>query len=128
MDINNMRYKQRIEVALASLDAQKNRNYAKTARQWKLGRTALQWRFEGKTVSRAEANSEYRMLLTNAQEDALIARINCLTDRSTGTVRNMAEEIREREINKNWTSGFVHRHTYRQPLHDHSGMHIKMKT
>jgi hypothetical protein len=32
-------------------------------------------------MSGEEANSEYRQLLTNAQEEALIARINHLTDR-----------------------------------------------
>ena len=109
-----MSYEQRMEAAIASLNAQKKPNYAKTAREWRLGRTAVGRRFEGKTVSRADANSEYRMLLTNAQEEALIARINCLTDRNmpptSAMVRNMAEEIRGAEVNKNWTSTFVQRH------------------
>ena len=66
MDLDKMSYEQRIEAAMASLNAQKKPNYAKAARDWNLGRTAVGRRFEGKTVSRAEANSEYRMLLTNA--------------------------------------------------------------
>jgi hypothetical protein len=61
--------------------------------------------FKGKTVSRAEANSEYRMFLTNAQEKALIIRINCLTNRNmpltSAIVRNIAEEIRDTKVNKN---------------------------
>jgi uncharacterized caspase-like protein len=66
IDVDNMSYEQRMKAALASLDAQKKRNYAKTAKQWKLGRTAVQRRYKSKAVSRAEANSEYRILLTNA--------------------------------------------------------------
>jgi hypothetical protein len=58
-----------------------------------------------KTVSQAKANSEYRMLLTNVQEKALIARINCLTNYNmpptSAIVRNIAEEIRDVEVNKN---------------------------
>ena len=114
MDLDKIGYKQRMKAAIALLNVQKKPNYAKTAREWKLGRTAVGRRFEGKTVSRAEANSEYRMLLTNAQEEALITRINCLTDRNmpptSAMVRNMAEEIRGAEVNKNWTSTFVQRH------------------
>ena len=57
------------------------------------------------------------MLLTHAQEEALIVRINCLTDRNmpptSGMVKNMAEEIRGAEVNKNWTSHFVRRHQHR---------------
>ena len=70
-----------------------------------ISRTIVGRRFEGKRVSRSEANSEYRMLLTNAQEEALIARINCLTDRNMplifAIVRNITKEIRGVEVNKN---------------------------
>jgi hypothetical protein len=65
-------------------------------------------------MSQAEANSEYRQLLTNAQEEVLITHINCLTDRNipptSAIVKNMAEEIRGAEVNKNWTGGFILRH------------------
>ena len=70
-----------------------------------ISRTIVGRRFEGKRVSRSEANSEYRMLLTNAQEEALITRINCLTNRNmpptSAIVRNIVEEIRGAEVNKN---------------------------
>jgi hypothetical protein len=56
-------------------------------------------------MSKEEANSEYRQLLTNAQEEALIACINHLTDRCmppiSRIVKNMVEEIRGGEVNKN---------------------------
>jgi hypothetical protein len=109
-----MSYEQRMEAALASLDAQEKPNYSAAARKFKLGRTAVARRYEGKTTSQAEANSEYRQLLTIAQEDALIARINNLTDRgmppTSHMVKNMAQEIRGDEVNKNWTSHFIQRH------------------
>ena len=56
-------------------------------------------------MSREEANLEYQQLLTNAQEEALITRINHLTDwrmpLTSRIVKNMAEEIRGGEVNKN---------------------------
>jgi hypothetical protein len=119
MDTDNMSYEQRMEAAVASLKAQKSQNFNATARKFKLGRTAVSRRFKGQTMSRAAANSEYRQLLTKAQEEVLIMRINCLTDRNipptTAIVKNMAEEIRGgAEVNKNWTSSFVLR--YRERL------------
>jgi Tc5 transposase-like DNA-binding protein len=109
-----MSYEQRMTAAIALLDTQEKPNYSAAARKFNLGRTAVTCRFEGKTTSRAEANSEYRQLLTIAQEDALIARINNLTDRNmpptSHMVKNMAEEIRGDEVNKNWTSHFIQRH------------------
>ena len=51
------------------------------------------------------------------QEEALISQINKLTARSipptTSMVRNFAEEMIGREVNKNWTAGFVERHSDR---------------
>ena len=43
-----------MKAAIALLNAEKKPDYAKTAREQKLGLTAVGWRFEGKTVSRAE--------------------------------------------------------------------------
>jgi transposase-like protein len=117
MDANKISYEQRMKAAIAALDAQEKRNYSKIAREFKLGRTTLARRYEGKTVSRSEANSEHRMLLTHTQEEALIVRINCLTNcnipPTSGMVKNMAEGICGAEVNKNWTSHFVRRYQYR---------------
>jgi hypothetical protein len=109
-----MGYEQHMEAAVALLKAQKIHNFNATARKFKLGHTAVLRRFKGQTMSRAEANSKYRQLLTNAQEEVLITCINCLTNRiippTSVIVKNMVEEIRGAEVNKNWTSGFVLRH------------------
>jgi hypothetical protein len=60
------------------------------------------------------ANSEYRLCLTNAQEEALIKQINKLSIRNMSPtshiVKNLAEEICGRKIYKNWVANFVHRH------------------
>ena len=116
MDADKTSYEQRMKAAIAALDAQEKRNYSKIVREFKLGCTVLVRWYEGKTVSRSEANSEHRMLLTHAQEEALIVCINYLTDRNmpptSGMVKNMAEEIRGAEVNKNWTSHFVCRHQH----------------
>ena len=88
-------------------------NYTEIARKFKLDRRTLARRHQGQTVSRAEANSEYRQCLTNAQEEALISQINKLTKRNlpptSQIVKNLAEEICGREVNKNWTANFVRR-------------------
>ena len=109
-----MTHNARMEAAMAELDAQLQPNFSAVAKNWLLERTTLAKRWRGQTMSREEANSEYRQLLTNAQEEALIARINHLTDRcmppTSRIVKNMAEEIRGGEVNKNWTAHFVKRH------------------
>ncbi|KAH7357306.1 hypothetical protein BKA65DRAFT_393998, partial [Rhexocercosporidium sp. MPI-PUGE-AT-0058] len=56
-------------------------------------------------ISRAEANSVYRQYLINAQKEALINQINKLSKRNllltSQIIKNLTEEICEREINKN---------------------------
>ena len=109
-----MSYEQRIDNAIAWLQSQEKRNYSEAARRFNVERTTVARRFEGKTTSRAEANSEHRQLLTIAQEKTLIDRINNLTNRNmpptSSMVKNMAEEIRGDVVNKNWTSHFIRRH------------------
>ena len=100
--------------ALAALESQEKPNYKATAQEFNIGHTALSRRHQGKTTSRATANSEYRQLLTNAQEQQLINQINRLSVRymppTSQIVRNMAEEIIKGAIHKNWMANFVSRH------------------
>ena len=99
-----MTHNARMEAAMAELDAQLKPNFSAAAEKWLLERTTLAKCWKGQTMSR-EANLEYRQLLTNVQEDALITRINHLTDRcmppTSRIVKNIAEEIRGGEVNKN---------------------------
>lgn len=84
------------------------------ARKWGVNRSTLSKRFRHKTTSRAQANSDYRQCLTNAQEEVLIYRINYLTRRNLSPipkiVKSLAEEIAGKKIGKNWVDGFVKRY------------------
>jgi hypothetical protein len=115
--MDQLSHNERIALALDSCESSSAPNYSAIAREFMVERTTLAKRHKGQTVSRAEANSVYRQLLTNAQEEQLVKQINKLTVRhmppTVQMVKNMAEEIIQREVNKNWTSGFVKRHKHR---------------
>jgi transposase-like protein len=113
-----MSHNERIDLALASLEQQLVPNYSKTAREFSVHRTILMRRHKEISMSREQATSEHRKCLTNVQEEALISVINKLFIRrlppTTQIIKNLAEEIIGREVNKNWTAHFVHR--YRDQL------------
>ncbi len=72
-----------------------------------VNRQTLKRRFYGEQSSRALANSIHRQNLTIEQEEQLISHINMLTNRglplTSSIVRNLAEEMIERPVGKNWT-------------------------
>ena len=94
-----------IDLALADLESQKVPNYKATAKKFGCDRRTLARRHQGKSTSRAAANSEYRQRLTVAQEATLIGFINKLSDRgmppTSQIVRNLAEEIISDQVGKN---------------------------
>jgi hypothetical protein len=108
---------QDIEKAIDALNAQLIPNYSQVAREFGIERTTLMRRYQGICASRQEANSLYHKLLTDTQEEALIDQINKLTVRglppTSQIVKNLAEEIIGHDVNKNWTAGFVQRHSSR---------------
>jgi Tc5 transposase DNA-binding domain len=101
----------RIKAAIDQLDSQKALNYAAAARDHHINRTTLARRYNGKTVSRAEANSTYRQRLNDVQEDTLLRYIDTLTDRhippTSQIIKNLAEEIIKGPMGKR-TSIFLH--------------------
>jgi hypothetical protein len=103
--------------ALDALDAQLLPNYTQIALKFGLQHTTLMRRHKGICDSRAQATSQYHKLLTDTQEEVLITQINKLTARglppTSHIVKNLAEEIVGREVNKNWTAHFVKRHSSR---------------
>jgi hypothetical protein len=107
----------RIKAAMDQLDSQRALNYAAAARDHNIHRTTLARRYNGKTVSRTEANSTYRQRLNDVQEDTLLRYIDTLTDRhippTSQIVRNLAEEILKGPVGKNWTGHFLKRHADR---------------
>ena len=96
---------QDIEKALNALDRQLIPNYAKIGKKFGIKRTMLMRRHKGISTSKQEATSIYHKLLTNTQEEALINQINKLITRglppTTHIIKNLAEEIIGRNINKN---------------------------
>jgi hypothetical protein len=104
----------RIELAIADLLRQTKPNYMRTARKYEINRTTLRSRFLGNQLSKKAAASEYRQRLTFAQEEALISLINTLEDRglppTSRMVRNLAEEMINRDVGKNWTGDFLKRY------------------
>jgi hypothetical protein len=108
---------QDIEKAINALNAQLIPNYSQVARDFGIERTTLMRRYKGICASRQEATSLYHKLLTDTQEEALIDQINKLIVRglppTSQIVKNLAEEIIGGDVNKNWTAGFVQRHSTR---------------
>ena len=107
----------RIELAMADLANQTKPNYMATAKKYGVARMTLRDRFLGQTLSIQAAASEYRQRLTIVQEETLIKHINSLTDRglppTSRMVRNLAEEIINGPVGKNWTGDFVKRYKNR---------------
>ena len=95
----------RIPEAIADLDTQKVPNVRKTAEKYEVDQHTLGNRWNSKTVSMAEAVSETRQALTNAQEKALISIINKLTEcripLTSAIIKNLIEEIRGAPVRKN---------------------------
>jgi transposase-like protein len=117
LKFDKMASEQAIENAINALDRQLIPNYSQVAREFGIERTTLMRRHKGICASRLEATSLHHKLLTNTQEEALISQINKLTVRglppTSQIVRNLAEEIIGRDVGKNWTANFVHRHSSR---------------
>jgi len=103
-----------IDAAIAHLRAQEKPNYAAAGRLFEIEPTTLRRRFLGLTTSRAQATSEHRQLLNDAQEEVLLSYIDRLTDKhippTTQIIRNLAEELLGTSVGKNWTASFVRRH------------------
>ena len=115
-----------IERAIAHLNREKQLSYRATAKLFGIEPSTLRRRHQGITVSRAEAFSTFHQRLNNVQEDELLRYINALTDRhmplTTQIIKNLAEEMLKGPVGKNWTAGFIRRHSkricsiYLQPL------------
>jgi hypothetical protein len=111
MDYSGLSHDTRIELAITDLNRENALAIAVIATRYGLQCSTLSRRWHGITSSRAEATSEYYQWLIIAQEEVLIDQINKLIVRkiplTTQIVRNMAEEIIESPVGKNWTSQFV---------------------
>jgi hypothetical protein len=99
------------------LGSQDRPNIASTAKRHGVARKTLADRFNGKSSTIQEANSNARREFTDAQEEALIEYINKLTDRgfppTPQILKNIAESIAKRQLGINWVARFCRRHRNR---------------
>jgi len=114
---DNYAKSKRIDAAIAAIQRGEFIVYAHAADYYECDRGALSRRIRGLTKSRKEALSFWHQCLTDEQEEVLIQRINDLTDRgmppTSQIVKNLAEEMRGKLVNKNWVGQFVKRHGIR---------------
>lgn len=107
----------RIDKAVAAIQRGEFVHYANAAKHYKCSRSAVSRRMRALTKSKKDANSFWYQCLTNEQEEVLIYRINTLTDRgmppTSHIVKNLAEELRGKQVGKNWVGQFVKRHGIR---------------
>jgi hypothetical protein len=103
-----------LELAIADLENQNKPSYRATAKKYGVSDITLRRRFLGTQIFPATASSLYRQRLSAVQETALVAQINRLTDRgippTSQIVKNMAEEMIQDTLDKNWTGEFVRRY------------------
>ena len=106
-------YNTQLHLALADLAQQDKPNYLGTSKKYNVSVTTLRDQFLGKQSSHQAATSMYHKNLTDAEEEALISLINRLTNRglppTQSIVKNLAEEMIQRPIDKNWAGQFVAR-------------------
>ncbi len=107
----------RIDKAVAAIQRGEFLHYENAANHYGCSRSAVSRRIRGLTKSKKDANSFWHQCLTIEQEEVLIHRINILTDRgmppTSHIVKNLAEELRGKGVNKNWVGQFVKRHGIR---------------
>jgi Tc5 transposase DNA-binding domain len=104
----------KLELALADLCQQLKPNFKGTAILHNVNRTTLRRRFLGHQQSILNSRSETSRRLSNDMEKILIDFINRLTEHSlpptSQIVKNIAEELCNMSVGKNWVGQFTHRH------------------
>jgi S-adenosylmethionine synthetase len=72
LNIDNIPYNDRIELAITDLKSQITLNYAATAKKYNVDRSTLSRRYKGAIISKAENLSKIHKILTDVQEDVLV--------------------------------------------------------
>jgi len=107
----------RINKAVAAIQRGEFIHYANTTQHYKCSRSAVSRRMRALTKSKKDTNSFWYQCLTNEQEEVLIYRINTLTNRgmppTSHIIKNLTEELRGKQVGKNWVGQFVKRHGIR---------------
>ena len=105
----------RLEEALAKCRLHDNPNFSAISIQYSVDCSTLSRRYHGKQQSYLESHSESVQCLTLLQEQILIDFINRLTNRSlpptSQIVKNVAQELSNRSVGKNWVGQFTRCHS-----------------
>ena len=103
-----------MDEAIALLKSQEKPDFTTVAKKYNLDRTTLWRRFNGKTVSRAEATSLHKKLLTDAQEQVLLDYIKQLSIRGMPPTPQMLEsmvvEMIKKPVGEAWVRRFCTRY------------------
>jgi hypothetical protein len=103
----------KLELALADLRQQIKPNFKGTTTLYNINWTILCQCFLGHQQSILDSRSETSRHLSNDMEKILIDFINCLTEHSlpptSQIVKNIAEELCNMLVGKNWVGQFTHR-------------------
>ena len=103
-----------ISIAIDDLESQETPNITATAKKYQIDPSTLWRRYNGRTVSYAEARSRSTMLLTNAQESVLVEHINKLCTRGMHPIPQIVEslviEIVGHSIGERWVERFCNRY------------------
>ena len=103
-----------MKLALTELDNTFKPNVLTTVKKFNLSKSTLHRRWKDIQLFRKKTSSKYCQRLTTTQEEVLIERINYLNNRSlspiNNIIRNLAEELTEGPVNKNWTGNFIKHH------------------
>jgi hypothetical protein len=111
--MDNVPYNDRIEFAITNLESQAQPNFSATARKYNIQRTTLTRHFKGESDFKQNAISYISKAFTNVEENILVRYINELNIRELPLilqiVKNLAEEIANKNFNPNWITKFLKR-------------------
>jgi hypothetical protein len=106
-----------LEAALLDVAKSKAPNYRAIGRKHNIHHTTLSRRARGVTVSRAVATEISKKLLTDAQEEVILQKIETLSNKGIYLVpriiHNSVQAIVHHPIGKNWVGDFQRRYKKR---------------
>ena len=115
--LTNMVNEKDLEAALLEIANSKAPNYRAIARKHNIVPSTLNRRARGVTVSRAAATEISKRLLTNAQEEVILQKMERLSNKgiylAPRIIRNSVQAIVGHPIGKNWVTDFQDRHEER---------------
>ena len=103
-----------MKLAIADLKLQNKSNILATAKKYNVVESIFRRRWKDQSVFHEKTSDIHKQRLSSIEEEALITQINQLTNRELSSinriVRNLAEEMIQSSMKKNWTRNFCRRH------------------